>query len=209
MHRPALQSAPELPSAADVSRLLEQVRTIVESSADGLSEHALIKALREDPDCILPEGSLSDPVILYRVHFLVFHALYHLRDRYRESREANLFIGPLLICREAYETGEAGLAKNDSLRRFYLDLDNLEASREEIEDLLARANQFLVSDSERAEALRTLELDEHASREDIRRRFRELAMRHHPDRGGDGENFKRICAAMELLTESRAEGRRH
>lgn len=209
MHRPALQTVPEPPSTADLDRLFEQVRTLVESSPDGLSEHALIKMLRDDPDCILPGGSLSDPVTLYRVHFLVFHALYHLRDRYRESREANLFIGPLLICREPYETGEAGLATNDGLRRFYLDLDNLEASREEIEDLLARANQFLVSDSERAEALRTLELDECASRDDIRRRFRELAMRHHPDRGGDSESFKRICAAMELLTEARAKGPRH
>jgi DnaJ-domain-containing protein 1 len=63
----------------------------------------------------------------------------------------------------------------------------------------------------RREALQTLGLDENASAEDIRRRHRELAKKHHPDAHSHlGEvareeataRFRKIQAAYELLRES-------
>ena len=35
------------------------------------------------------------------------------------------------------------------------------------------------------------------SREEIERRYKRLAVKHHPDRGGDAAAFKRILAAYE------------
>ncbi len=37
----------------------------------------------------------------------------------------------------------------------------------------------------------------YASPSDIKRRFRELAWEHHPDRGGDAEKFAELKSAME------------
>jgi DnaJ-class molecular chaperone len=51
-----------------------------------------------------------------------------------------------------------------------------------------------------SEALSRLGLAAGASEDDIQKAFRKLAMKHHPDRGGNEEEFKSIKAAYELLT---------
>lgn len=59
--------------------------------------------------------------------------------------------------------------------------------------------QRFASIDEQSMALRTLKLKADASRHDITRSYRELAGRHHPDRGGDTETFIHIRQAYELL----------
>lgn len=54
-------------------------------------------------------------------------------------------------------------------------------------------------DVSRADALRTLGLDEDASQVEIRRAYRRLARRTHPDAGGDAAEFRRVRAAFEAL----------
>ncbi|MDQ2902490.1 MAG: J domain-containing protein [Chloroflexota bacterium] len=52
---------------------------------------------------------------------------------------------------------------------------------------------------ERQQALTVLGLPTNATPQQIKRRYRSLAKRHHPDRGGDREQMQRIIAAYELL----------
>jgi DnaJ-domain-containing protein 1 len=54
-------------------------------------------------------------------------------------------------------------------------------------------------DPERAAAFSLLGLPVGASRQDIKRAHRRLVKTHHPDRGGDGEDFRRIQAAYQRL----------
>lgn len=62
------------------------------------------------------------------------------------------------------------------------------------------------AERQRRAALRVLELEDHASRDEIKRRFRALAKKFHPDRNeGDAESaehFKSICAAHRSLMEA-------
>lgn len=52
---------------------------------------------------------------------------------------------------------------------------------------------------ERQQALRVLGLPPNATPQQIKRRYRALAKRHHPDRGGDQKEMQRIIAAYECL----------
>jgi DnaJ-domain-containing protein 1 len=52
---------------------------------------------------------------------------------------------------------------------------------------------------ERQQALSVLVLPPNATRQQIKRRYRALAKKHHPDRGGDQRQMQRIIAAYELL----------
>jgi hypothetical protein len=54
---------------------------------------------------------------------------------------------------------------------------------------------------ERTECWTILGLKPNASRAEIDRAWRALAMKHHPDRGGDIEEFKRLQRAFELAVE--------
>lgn len=52
---------------------------------------------------------------------------------------------------------------------------------------------------ERQQALSVLGLPLTATQEEIKRRYRTLAKRYHPDRGGDQRQMQRIIAAYQLL----------
>jgi len=52
---------------------------------------------------------------------------------------------------------------------------------------------------ERQQALAVLGLPPNATRQQIKRRYRTLVKKYHPDRGGDQREMRRIIAAYELL----------
>lgn len=53
----------------------------------------------------------------------------------------------------------------------------------------------------RQQALTILGLPPNATQQQIKRRYRALAKKYHPDRGGDQRQMQRIIAAYELLTK--------
>ena len=55
---------------------------------------------------------------------------------------------------------------------------------------------------ERQQALAVLGLPPDATRQQIKRRYRELAKKYHPDRGGDQKEMRRIIVAYQLLMKS-------
>ncbi len=57
---------------------------------------------------------------------------------------------------------------------------------------------------ERQQALKALGLPPNATPLQIKRRYRALAKRHHPDRGGDPKQMQRIIAAYEILMKEQA-----
>lgn len=52
---------------------------------------------------------------------------------------------------------------------------------------------------ERQQALAIMGLPPAATRQQIKRRYRELAKKHHPDKGGDSREMQRLVAAYQVL----------
>lgn len=57
---------------------------------------------------------------------------------------------------------------------------------------------------QRQQALAVLGLPSNATPQQIKRRYRALAKRYHPDRGGDQQQMQRIIAAYEFLTKEQS-----
>ncbi|WP_409523209.1 DNA-J related domain-containing protein [Nitrincola sp. MINF-07-Sa-05] len=176
----------------------------------GLSEYQMLKELGRRELIHLDEDSFSNTLKLFHMHFLLFHRLYHLRDRlHREARHC-LQINALSIRLLPYSSTDAGLEMADKLREYYLDMSQLESTGElELEQMLdgfwryIRTGQPLINDSKRQQALKVLGLEAEASLPEIKSTWRRLAMIHHPDRGGDEEQLKRINEAMSILSATK------
>lgn len=184
----------------DPDTLEPVVESLLAEHPEGLEEQGLLRRLRERRDTDMPAERPVTPLALFRAHFVLFHVLYRLRDRLRSERRGDVRIDPACIRLLAYDPGEAALDAPDRLRAYYLDLANLERTgAADVARLLRGFERDRRRHAARAEALATLGLGEAADRAAIRHQYRRLAMRHHPDRGGDPERFATIRAAAEIL----------
>lgn len=167
---------------------------------EGLREHQLIRSLKAHGFFdFLPEPP-AEPAALFRAHFLLFHALYRLRDALSGSCRGWLQIDTLCIRRLPWSAADSALATPDALRTWYLDWSNLDNTGAADVDALIDSfwRQFARFDG-RADALAELGLADPVDDETIKRTWRRLAMQHHPDRGGDNTRLQAINAAVECL----------
>lgn len=63
----------------------------------GVSEYELIELLKKAPYHFFDDASLREPLMLFKTHFIVFHALYQLKRRWIEQGEGVLDIHSLNI----------------------------------------------------------------------------------------------------------------
>ncbi|WP_018935080.1 DNA-J related domain-containing protein [Thioalkalivibrio sp. ALJ24] len=190
--------------------LLAAVEQGVRAQAEGQTEHALIARLRDAGVVPFAGADLREPLGLFRTHFLLFHCLYRLRDRLA-GEGAWLRIHCLDIGLQARApedargaatsgTRRAGLVREDPLRAYYLDLttlDHMDAAA--VQALLDGFWRRMDGGDRRAAALAVLELADPVDDAEIRSRYRRLAQRHHPDRGGDTAMLQRLNEARWIL----------
>jgi len=186
---------------------LEQLRAfeviiedILRQKPDGISEYELMRELGKEGHEAYKQSFLDDNLALFRAHFVLFFALYSLRDRLWEEKNAFLEISAVNVCLRPYQDSTDGLQPLDSLREYYLNISNLDDTTEDDVDAMLTSfwERFIAAD-DRVEALKTLGLEEPVNYQDIKERYRACALEHHPDRGGSEETIKMINAAMATL----------
>lgn len=165
-----------------------------------VSEYELLTWLQAPEQAIFDAGALQDPLTMFRCHFILMHCLYRLRAHWLAHQEALLEISALRIQRLPWQAStDSAVDVPDPLAAYYLDLTQLATDRDSVDALLSSFwKRMLVTDT-LMQDLQTLELDENASEDDIRRQYRRLAMRHHPDRGGEEASFCRIQTSYQRL----------
>lgn len=168
----------------------------VHTLAHELSEHGYIAQLDSSPD--------KD---LFKRNFLLMNALYQLQetlypDGWLQVEAMNI------VLMSSLEASRHKVDTTDPLREYYLDWKNYEADEGEVRRLLNdfwnRYQRFIGgashSDLDRAKALSLFELGCDATRMEIRKQWRKLALRWHPDReNGNAERFRVLCDAWNVL----------
>lgn len=165
-----------------------------------LSEFDLLCRLRETGEREFSRVTSGDTLGLFRQHFLLFHVLYRVRDRLVAEGEGELTIGPLRIALEPLGPGRPGLCPADPQRACYLELEQLSTvTAEDVAALLSGFWKRFSARSEHDAAIAVFDLEPPVTLAAIKLRYRQLAMRHHPDRGGDAERLKSVNRAMDVL----------
>ena len=193
-------------TALQETRLFEDLLEVLQAFPEGVNEHALLKKLDDMGTVTLEPDTFSNTAKLFRTHFLLYHALYQLRDELWRTARGHLEITAVRVQLTPYQPGKAALQQHDPMRDYYLDIEQLEKTTEtDIETALnnfwKRLHQETVftGGGLKARALETLGLQEGVTAKQIKISYRRLAMQHHPDRGGDPEKLQHINEAMEVL----------
>lgn len=183
--------------------LSEHVHQLLCATPKGLSEYALIQQLKARRCTHIPNQPLTDKLMLFRTHFLLFNALYRLREQLWATQSGYLHISALHIQLLPYQPGSAALSEHDPLRDYYLDMSQLrDTDEQDVAKLLRSFWSRMQAGEEQLAALELFELTDSPQPLSlllIKQRYRQLVSRHHPDRGGSTERLQSINQAMEIL----------
>ncbi|MEW9797952.1 DNA-J related domain-containing protein [Alteromonas sp. CYL-A6] len=192
------------------SLLADLLVTVPEWFDDGISEYVLIQRLQEPPFRLFEKDALRDPLVLFQTHFMLFHALYQVQTAWREDGTGELTIHTTRIALETSSmSGTTMPEAGDPLRDYYLNWDNYTGTgKDEVEALLddfwrqfARGNHRIPAAETIQEAREIMELPAQGEidKATLKRQYRRLQHRYHPDKGGDTEKAKQLVFAYTTL----------
>ncbi|MBC3767296.1 DNA-J related domain-containing protein [Neptunicella marina] len=187
--------------------LQDYLAEILPRYTDGISEYELIRLLADKPYQFFNPNILGDSLGLYQTHFILFNALYQLRDNWLAQQAADISIHCMKIQIADWTAGSAGLATNDELRRYYLDWDQFKQTGErQVEQLLNQfwrkfageigmADQDIQIDS----ALEVLGITLPCTHKQLHYQYRKQLHLHHPDKGGSNQKTRQVTQAYRVV----------
>lgn len=190
------------------------IAEILDEHPQGMSEHALIKALQEPPWQLFDAEALRDDLSLFQTHFIVFNSLYRWRAEWRQQQQCELVISALAIVQEPWQAGTAALTDVDRLAEYYLDWQNLtNTSGEDVADLLkgfwqrvGSPQTVTVTPTELAQAQELFDWPQTQTQTtmadpeaELKRRYRQLLHKNHPDKGGNTATTQKLKWAYQIL----------
>lgn len=191
--------------------LIEPILSILEASDKGISEFELLRQL-ESQVPLLDELGDDPDLKLFRKHFLIMNALYQLQRKLWQEDEVRLYISPLQIHLEAVaevensQSSEVEDGAEAKLAAYYLDWDEYDnTDAEDVAALLKGFYNKLFNHDDTEKALKLLGIKENSTKLEIKRAYRLLVKKAHPDKGGDAKKFIKLRKAYEhLISQSYA-----
>jgi len=202
--------------------LLTHLKTYLEknahsSSAKPTSDHAvseyqLLEQLKPVPALLeIEESCRQQPaLLLFRKHFTLMNALYQLQRDYQQQGKFYLEISALKIAlRPSLQPPAQGLLAatrvpsipiDTKLADYYLNWNHyLNTTEDTVEQLLGDFWLAFSLPQKKLAAYQLLDLEVGCIFTQVEKRYRQLAAKHHPDRGGNSERFIQIREAYEVL----------
>lgn len=185
--------------------LLWPILEVLRKQPSGWKVHTLSSHL--DGLGFIPILDASSEKDLFKRNFLIMNALYQLQetlypDNWLQVEAMNIVLMP------SYQVAGHHIDHQDPLRDYYTQWINYEAEEGEVKRLLnefwTRYREFVGStngkDMDRAKALSLFKLPHDATRSEIRKTWRKLALKWHPDReSGNSDQFRVLCEAWHVL----------
>ncbi|MFT7412737.1 MAG: DnaJ-domain-containing protein 1 [Paraglaciecola sp.] len=175
---------------------------------DGMSEYALFNRLKSPPYELFTTEALRDPLSLFQSHFILFNALYQLRDTWLRNKTGVLEIHCSCIRHNPWEAGKSGVITQDTLRTYYLDWTNLrDTDQSQVEALLdsfwlafsGMPSQVQDNNMTQQRASDLLNLTTPYSSQQLKQQYRKMLHKHHPDKGGSNAQTVQLHNAYERL----------
>jgi len=203
-----MSEVPRLSAAGHVENpLLWPIFDVLKHQHSGWKVHTLAAHLSELE--LMPVLDVSPEKDLFKRNFLIMNALYQLQETlhpkmWLQVEAMDIALMPVI------NPSSHSIDTDDPLREYYSDWIHYEASEGEVKRLLnefwKRYRKFVGSngtnDFNRAQALKLFELTSDASPVEIRKTWRKLALRWHPDRdNGNAERFRILCEAWNILRQ--------
>ncbi|UJF21629.1 DNA-J related domain-containing protein [Shewanella sp. OMA3-2] len=146
---------------------------------------------------------------LFKRNFLLMNALYELQDILLPKQWLQVKAMDIQLFRIVPGNADLLHRQDAALRDYYLDWKNYDTSinvvREMLESFWNCYQEYIgvnIQLMNKGHALKVFELDDSASNKDIRRQWKKLALKWHPDRDqGNAERFKEVCEAWQTLRE--------
>ena len=178
---------------------MEQPVWKVHTLTSALSESGKIEQLDNDPQ--------KD---LFKRNFLVMNALYQLQTQLAPEQQLQIASLHIELVNEQISNA---LENHDPLRDYYLDWQNYDTTSDEIDAMLTDFWQrfssyspkrviLSLSQQQLLELQQAWQLPTDFSEKQLQKRWRQLALKHHPDRQGCAIEFKKIQHEYEQLKAS-------
>ncbi len=176
------------------------IKSVLQRHNNQISEYELLKVIdAEQPDFF---SELDSPQRLYQKHFLLFHHLYKLRDKWcRHGKHLSISAVSIELTSES-DSGQ-NIDQHDPLTEFYLDRTNLFLSEDEVQKMQQAFWQKYLAIEKKAESIKILQLTDVNPLHwpVVKKQFQKLAQKHHPDKGGCPKKFADIRQAYNELKQ--------
>ena len=187
----------------NIEKLINVVIDYCIKNPKGFKEYDLICFIDQTID-LFSQLDKASSLNLFKKHFLIKHALYRCESILLEQFNIAIEINNVWI---SFHTPSATtcteLATNTAqqkLKHYYLDWDNFYAASEaSVDELLDSFWRRFFQVEAREDACKVLGLSVDASQQAIKERYRQLAAKHHPDKGGNPDKFIALRSAYERL----------
>ncbi|MFQ3171894.1 MAG: hypothetical protein ACI9DG_001932 [Oleispira sp.] len=171
--------------------------------------------MQQPPHAFFATDALRDPLLLFQSHFLLFHCLYLLRNRWQQHAQLEISVFKIKKkCIDASSTRQESPAKHyyeekasllnaDPLAQYYLDWSHFSTTdSDDVDQLLNNFwKKVWVPQADIQQSLIIMELEVLVPLPQLKQQYRRLAQRFHPDKGGDSDHFKKICQAFHQLRQ--------
>jgi hypothetical protein len=190
--------------------LIWPLLTLLRAAQQSSKVHNLASELQQDG--LLPDLDDDANKALFKRNFLLMNALYQLQGILLPEQWLQVQPTDIQIFTQLPTDLPLVLEQEAALRCYYLDWTHFDTSADCIEAMFTqfwnRYDTYIgkaVQQIDKNQALQIFELDNNASKQDIRRQWRKLALKWHPDRpSGHADKFRQVCEAWQTLRAGQA-----